>query len=139
MAGTALAFDTHKFVKNLTNKGFTEEQAEVLAEEQVNLLNANLVTNERLATTDERIEEVRADLIKRIEEVRADLIKHMDMGFSTMNERFAKVNERIEQVNADLSKRIEEVRADLIKWMAGMLIAVVIAMSGMIVSLIKFL
>lgn len=27
----AIAFDTHKFVKHLTEKGFTEEQAEALA------------------------------------------------------------------------------------------------------------
>ena len=40
----AIAFDTHKFVKHLTEKGFTEEQAEALAIEQVNLLNSNLAT-----------------------------------------------------------------------------------------------
>ena len=40
----AIAFDTHRFVKNLTDHGFTEEQAEVLANERVNLLNGNLST-----------------------------------------------------------------------------------------------
>ena len=40
----AIAFDTHRFVKHLTEKGFTEEQAEALAIEQVNLLNGNLAT-----------------------------------------------------------------------------------------------
>ena len=39
-----IAFDTHRFVKRLTQKGFTEMQAEALAEEQVALLNANLAT-----------------------------------------------------------------------------------------------
>ena len=53
----AIAFDTHKFVKHLTEKGFTEEQAEALANEQVNLLNGNLATK-----TD--IEALRADLLK---------------------------------------------------------------------------
>ena len=43
MAG-ALAFDTHRFVKRLVEHGFTQEQAEVLSEEQVQLLNSNLVT-----------------------------------------------------------------------------------------------
>ena len=41
---TAIAFDTHKFVKHLTENGFTEQQAEVLANEQVNLINSNLAT-----------------------------------------------------------------------------------------------
>ena len=40
----AITFDTHRFVKHLTRKGFTEEQAEALAEEQVNLINGNLAT-----------------------------------------------------------------------------------------------
>ena len=35
MTEAAIAFDTHKFVKNLTEHGFTEEQAEVLAVEHV--------------------------------------------------------------------------------------------------------
>ena len=39
-----IAFDTHRFVKRLTDHGFTEEHAEVLANEQVNLLNSNLST-----------------------------------------------------------------------------------------------
>ena len=40
----AIAFDTHRFVKNLTANGFTEKQAEALANEQVQLLNSNLAT-----------------------------------------------------------------------------------------------
>ena len=40
----AIAFDTHRFVKRLTESGFTERQAETLAEEHIALLNANLAT-----------------------------------------------------------------------------------------------
>jgi len=40
----AIAFDTHRFVKRLTQTGFTEAQAEALADEQVTLLNSNLAT-----------------------------------------------------------------------------------------------
>jgi len=39
----AFAFDSHKFVKRLKDNGFTEQQAEVLAEEQVAMLDRNLV------------------------------------------------------------------------------------------------
>ena len=45
----AIAFDTHRFVKHLTETGFTEAQAEALAEEQVKFLNTNLVTKTDLA------------------------------------------------------------------------------------------
>ena len=63
-----VAFDTHKFVKRLTENGFTEQQAEVLADEHVNLLNSNLATKadiEKLRlTTEAKIEATKAELLK---------------------------------------------------------------------------
>ncbi len=59
----AIAFDTHRYVKRLTASGFTEEQAETLAEEQVALLNANLAT--------------KTDLARGLAELKADLPKWM--------------------------------------------------------------
>ena len=52
-----IAFDSHRFVKNLTACGFTEAQAEALAHEQVHLLEANLATKTDLA-------EVKSSLLK---------------------------------------------------------------------------
>ncbi len=40
----AIAFDTHRSVKRLTDGGLAEQQAEVLVVEQVALLDANLAT-----------------------------------------------------------------------------------------------
>lgn len=57
-------FDTHRFVKNLTACGFTEQQAEVLAEEQVNLLESNLATKTGLVAVKADIATVKADLLK---------------------------------------------------------------------------
>lgn len=64
----AIAFDTYKFVKHLTEKGFTEEQAEALAIEQVNLLNGNLATK-----TD--IEALRQETRANMEALKVDLLK----------------------------------------------------------------
>lgn len=44
-------FDTHRFVKRLVETGMSERTAEVLAEEQIDLLNSNLATKEQLAAT----------------------------------------------------------------------------------------
>ena len=66
----AIAFDTHRFVKRLTDTGFTEAQAEALADEQVNLLNSNLATKHDL-------EAVKADLERQMETHKADLLKWM--------------------------------------------------------------
>lgn len=80
MADT-IVFDTYRFVRNLTAKGFTEEQAEALAYEQVQLLENSFATKADLAATEARlrtdIERVKAELEAKIEAIRADLLKWM--------------------------------------------------------------
>ena len=46
--GTSLAFDTHKFVKDLTKTGMKTEQAEVLANHYASLLDDRIATKEDL-------------------------------------------------------------------------------------------
>ena len=76
-AAEAIQFDTHKFVKHLTENGFTEQQAEVLAEEQVNLLNTNLATKTDILALKADIEKLRlatkADIEKLRQETKADM------------------------------------------------------------------
>ena len=60
----AIAFDAHRFVKRLTDCGFTGQQAETLADEHVSLLNGNLATKADIAKVEARIEAVKADLPK---------------------------------------------------------------------------
>ena len=71
----AIAFDTHRFVKNLTAGGFTEKQAETLADEQVHLLNANLATKVDIQAVKVDIQAVKADLQVEIQTVKAALLK----------------------------------------------------------------
>ena len=82
----AIAFDTHRFVKNLTASGFTEQQAEALANEQVHLLNANLATKADILGIKADILGIKADILAvkadlevKIETVKADLLKWMVM------------------------------------------------------------
>ena len=60
------AFDTYRFVKHLTESGFTEQQAEALAEEQTAILDGNLATKadlDKLGTAlNADIKLVKADL-----------------------------------------------------------------------------
>ena len=69
----AIAFDTHRFVKNLTASGFTEAQAEALADEQVHLLNSNLATKADILAVKSDVREVKLELELKIEQVRSDL------------------------------------------------------------------
>ena len=68
-----IAFDTHRFVKNLAASGFTEAQAEALAHEQIHLLEVNLATKSDLGAAksdlEVQIETVRSDLEAKIETV----------------------------------------------------------------------
>ena len=75
----AIAFDTHRFVKRLTKNGFSEQQAETLAEEQVALINSNLATKTdvealRQATKSD-IEALRQATKSDIERSKSELIK----------------------------------------------------------------
>ncbi len=56
----AIAFDTHRFVKRLTDSGFTERRAE----EHVFLLNGNLATRADIAKVEARIEQAKSEILK---------------------------------------------------------------------------
>ncbi len=159
-----IEFDTHRFVKNLTACGFTEKQAEVLADEQARLLNRNLATKadlekfKAILTTDlERfnadlkaeIRKVSADLEVRIETVNADLEVRIEAVNADLGVRIETVNAdlgaRIEAVKADLGARIEAVKADvervksdLLKWMVGAMSAQTALIAGLILGLVQF-
>ncbi len=79
----AIAFDTHRFVENLTESGFTEQQTEALAKEQVQRLNSNLATKVDLqavkAELQAKNETVRAELEAKIQASKVDLIKWIVM------------------------------------------------------------
>ncbi len=90
----AIAFDTHRFVKRLTESGFTEKQAETLAEEHVGLLNANLATKADIARVEAGMDALR-------QETKAD----------------------IESLRQETKAAIEAVKVDLLKWLFGALIA----------------
>lgn len=113
----AIAFDSHRFVKKLTACGFTEKQAEGLADEQVRLLDGNLATRADL----ERVKgELQAEIQVRTRQVKADL------------------EVRIQKVNANLETRIESVKADLMKWMLAAVTAQMALIAGVIAGLVRF-
>ncbi len=109
----AIAFDTHRFVRRLTDGGFTEEQAETLAEEHVALLNANLATKADIARIKAGMDALRQETKAAIETLR-------------------------QEVKADIAKvetRMESIKFDLMKWLIGAMIA----QGGLVVGLIKLL
>lgn len=55
--------------------GFTEKQAEALANEQVQLLNSNLVAMADILAVKADIEKVKSDLELKVETVKSKLLK----------------------------------------------------------------
>ena len=70
------AFDTHAFVKHLTQAGMDEQQAEALVECQVQLSNDSLASKQDIEEVKLDIEEVKRDIQEvklDIEEVKRDI------------------------------------------------------------------
>ena len=105
----AIAFDTHRFVKRLTDCGFTEQQAETLADEHVALLNANLATKTDIA------------------EIKTDIAK--------VEACIAKIEAGMDALRQETRATVETAKSDLMKWLIGALIA----QGGLIVALVKLL
>ncbi len=118
----ALAFDTHKFVKHLTESGFTEAQAEALAGEQVAMINSNLATQSDIAEVKADIEKLRLATQADIAEVKADIEKLRlatqadieKLRLATQSD-IAEVKADIEKLRADTRADIAEVKADIEK------------------------
>ncbi len=141
----SIAFDTHRFVKRLTTEGgFTEQQAEILADEQVAMLNANLATKADIEAikadiealrheTKTEIAKVESGLKAQIEALRHETKTEIAKVEAGLKAEIAKVEAGLKAEIAKVDKRIESVRADLLKWMfAGL-----IAQGGVVVALLQ--
>ncbi len=149
----AIAFDTHRFVKHLTESGFTERQAETLAEEHVALLNANLATKADVARVEAGIEALRQETKAGIDALRQETkadIARVEAGIEALRQEtkagidalrqetkadIARVEAGIDALRQETKAAIEAVKADLVKWLFGGMIA----QGGLIVALVKLL
>ena len=106
----AIAFDTHRFVKHMTESEFSENQAETLTELRVALSDANLATKMDL-------EIYRRELKSNLEIYRREL---------TMN---------LEIYRLEIKLELEKFNSDIKKWMS----AALIVQGVLVVALIKIL
>ena len=106
----AIHFDTHRFVKRMTEAGMTEKAAEALADEQMQLLQGELATKQNLAENAKDLQLTMKDMDGRLQ---ADL----------------------KQSEARLLLEIEKSKSELIRWMGGLLIA----QGGVIIAMLRWL
>lgn len=131
----AIAFDTHRFVKNLTESGFTEQQAEALAKEQAQLLNSNLATKVDIQAIQANVEAVKLSLetVKAELEAKIETVKtELEAKIETVKTEF---EAKVEVGKADLEAKMEASKVDLLKW----IVMAMIAQGTLIVALVKLL
>lgn len=66
----SFAFNSHRFIKRLTDIGMNKSTAEVLADEKAKFLNENVATKQQLAQTE-------ANVLTKIAESETRLLKWM--------------------------------------------------------------
>jgi hypothetical protein len=138
---SALAFDTHAFIKRLTAAGMPEAQAEILADQQTKLIDEKLVTKVDLAGLRADLAAtaaaLRADLAATAAALRADLAAtaaalRADLAATAaalkadlattetaLRAEIVKLDNRARETELRLEMKIESVKSDLVKWMFG--------------------
>ena len=86
MEGTVI-FDTHKVVKKFVSVGFTENQAETIAEEQKSIIESNLANKQDIIEIKKEIELVKKDISQldfKIENLRQEIKKDIELSTKKM-------------------------------------------------------
>ncbi len=112
----ALHFDTHRFVKNLTESGFTERQAEALAEAQITFLNENLATK---ASIESLRQETKTSIETLRQETKADIARVEASVESLRQETKAGIESLRQETKASIESLRQETKADIVRLEGG--------------------
>ena len=94
------AFDSHQFVKRIVSAGFTEPQAEVLAESLQGAFFGNLATKDDMEVVKSDIDELKSDVailksdMQLVRQEMKALEVKMNIGFTKIEVRFAEIEVR---------------------------------------------
>ncbi len=144
----AIAFDTLAYVKEMTNVGFTNEQAEVQVKALLDALKQveahrldGMASKRDIKEIELKIAEVKRDLEVKIAEVKKDLeIKIVEFKNDLeiqivevkkdLAVKIAEVRKDIDVKIAEVKKDIAETKSSIIKWVIGLLVI----QSGILIS-----
>ena len=100
---SVVLFDTHAFVKRLTAAGMPEAQAEVLADQQAQLIDERLATKADISVlaTVKGLDDLRSDTKNGLDDLRRDTRKGLD------------------DLRSDSKVMLAETKADILKWVVG--------------------
>ena len=137
-------FDTHAFVKRLTAAGMPEAQAEVLADEQVRLIDDRLATKEDIAklqaATKEDIAKLQAATTMDIARVHEDIAR-LQAATKVHRKDIAKVQAAtktdLRELELKIEAKLERFKSEIIAWMFGTIGFQTIVIVGAVVALAR--
>ncbi|MEO5331626.1 MAG: CCDC90 family protein [Magnetococcus sp. YQC-5] len=144
MTNLAIAFDTHKFIKQMMATGFTEQQAESQVNLLAEILNNQLSTKEDVAKVDLKVLEINQNIKAmdvKIETIKSDLQQSILLIEANLKrdikELDVKLDAKIEITKIALQKDIETAKVETLKWTAGMFAAQTALIIGSMFAMMK--
>jgi len=126
---TAIAFDTLKFAKRLKEGGFTDQQAETLAQAEAEFIEQNLTTKRDLKDLEiavkRDVKELEVALKRDIEELRGSVKRDIE-------ELRGSVKRDVEALHADLKRDMKELEYRMTIKLGAMLVVAVGAMATLV-------
>ena len=134
-------FDTHAFVKRLTAAGMPEAQAEVLADEQVRLIDDRLATKEDIAklqaATKEDIAKLQAATTMDIARVHEDIARLQAATKEDIARLQAATKTDLREMELKIEAKLESFKSEIVRWMFGTIGFQTIVVVGGVVALAR--
>jgi hypothetical protein len=131
-----IPFDTLQYAKRLEAEGFTREQAEEQAETFLAIVQEQLVTKHDLKTLEvnviQIIKELEVKITQTIKELEVKTTLECESIRRDIKELEVKMTQQIKELETNSKNQTELLRRDLKIWFGGMLVTLVIAISGIV-------
>ena len=127
-----LTFDTHAFVKELTQAGMPEEQAEVLARSQAMLIDEKLATKQDLKELELRLKRDIQELKRDIQELETRLVRDMQEMEANLKRDMKELEMRLTRDMQEMELRLKH---DLTVRLGSMMVVAI----GVVAALVKLL
>ncbi len=147
---SAIAFDTLKFAKRLKEAGFTEQQAEALADAEAEFIEQNLATKRDIADVKRDIADVKRDIkelevtlrneIKQLDVTLRNEIKQLDVMLCgeikqldvTLRGEIKQLDVKIEQIRSDLARDLKDLEYRMTIKLGTMMVVALGAMATLV-------
>lgn len=114
----AIHFDTHKFVKRMTEAGMPEQTAEAQADEQLRFIQGELANKQDLALVQHDIALLKQDVV-------------------AVQQDIALLKQDVAVLDATVRQGLAESKSELLKWLVGMQLTTISAMVAALAFLVS--